>query len=253
MSKLLSIRMDDREKKLMNFSSKMTRTPVSKLVSDYILDGARISLGSAILFHMDRTTIFSREAYNKFMRFLRSSRSSDSGSPDEYENLFELSPGIIWDFFDLISEQKAKKRLRSIFEGVEIGEDLDYMEPKLIEDLCRTIGSAYVSEGGSLNKLDRKLALKVCFHQLMHLHYRNNARGTVKTLNSQWYTNRNSLSRMEDDLITRYEKRMERRVVEAVEVRDKDERERRALPPSDQVTAKVISERPKRKKKKIRK
>ena len=249
MSKLLSIRLDERDKKLMNFSSKITRTPISKLLSPFILDGASISLGAAILFHMDRTTIFSKDAYGKFLDFLLSRGSIEAHTEDDYEVMFGSSPRIIWDFFEIISDQKIGSRVQSIFEEVDVGDDINYMEPHLMEELCRSIGTTYVTEGGSLSRLDQKLALKACFHEMLHLHYKNNAKGTVKALNSQWYTNRNRISELEEELIRRYEKRIEKRVVEAVEVEGEPVK---ALPPSDQVVAKVISERPRKRKKKIR-
>lgn len=259
MGNLFTVRLEDREKEVMNFSSKLSRMPVSKVINPFLHEGARSALGAALLFQIDRSTIVQKQMYRQFIDLIIDPVRMTPGLPEEgsFEQMFKCTPRIVWDFFDLIKEAKVRQKLVAIMKGVEFHEEIDFIDPRALRFISYHLGDQYVTQGGSLSRMDYHLATKTFFHIMLHSYYRNNASGTSKSLSSQWYTHQDIISRIEEELIDRYEKKVRTKVVEAIEVTTESETEavpaagRPALPPSEQVVARVISE--EKRKKKIRK
>jgi hypothetical protein len=244
MTSLLSIRMESREKEIINFSSKLSRAPISKVLGPFITEGSRIALGAVIIFHIDRSSIYRRSSFNSFLDLLRNSpsREGDLVFDREYERMYSATPRIIWDFFELIHEGKTSERFEKLFKGISFEHGVDYVTPLLLRELCYRLSESYVNNGGSLKRLDYDIAIRNLFDLMLNLHYRNCARGTSKALNTQWYTRQDKVSDLVDEIVSKYYKRMEKRVVEAIEVEEGE------VISSGEVEARVISEKPKRKK-----
>ncbi|MGA1821124.1 MAG: hypothetical protein ACMUIG_01195 [Thermoplasmatota archaeon] len=255
MGNLFTVRLEDKDKEVMNFSSKLSRMPVSKVINPFLKEGARSALGAALLFQIDRSTIVQKQMYRNFLDLIVDPIRLTPGMSDEgsFEEMFKCTPRIVWDFFDLIKEAKVRQKLSAVMKDIEFREEIDFIDTRSLRYISHQLGDIYVTMGGSLSRMDYHLATKTFFHIMLHSYYRNNASGTSKALSSQWYTHQDTVSKIEDELIERYERKVSTKVVEAIEVpveskiRKPPEAEVLALPPSEQVVAKVIAERKKKK------
>lgn len=220
MGDLLSIRLDRTDKEVLSFTSRMTETPASKVIGPFLSEGIRISQGSLIMFQIDRSTLFRKERYLSFVRMLiEPSRAGSSLMLDrDPEIVHSLTPRIIWEFFDLLSEERVIQKFSATFEGIEIQRDMGYVSAPFLRTLTYHLGESYISASGSLERLDYQRATSLYFHLMLHYFYRFNAKGTAKALNTQWYTHQAVIQKIEDAMMKKYSEKIRLSVVEAIVV-----------------------------------
>ncbi|MFO8050105.1 MAG: hypothetical protein R6V01_00190 [Thermoplasmatota archaeon] len=247
MSDLLTIRLPENEKDALAFSSHLSEMPVSKVILPFISEGVHISLGALLLHRIDRSTVFRRENYERFIDMIVGSTSGvgalSEGVPEDFH---EILPRIVWNFFELMSETKAVQRINSDFDDVEVTMDTTFILPDSIKSLCRSIGASYLSFGGSLDSMNYQLANDIFFKKMLHMFYKANARGTSRALSTQWYANQSLISKLAGEMNDRYMEHTGGRSFEAIEVTGKKKRGRpakkkkRSLPAGPQLIAREI-------------
>ncbi|MGA1819480.1 MAG: hypothetical protein ACMUHU_00575 [Thermoplasmatota archaeon] len=248
MSELLTLRMAENEKEALALSSRLSGMPISKVIMPFISEGAKVSLGAALLFRID-TNVFKRDHFEDFIDLLQGTiKGGGSIFPaavlDEHPNLI---PRIIWDFFDLLVSTKAVQRMNAALEDVHIDMDTGFVNPEFLKVLCHSIGDSYLSMGGGLDSMNYQLAQELFFHRMLHFFYRANAKGTARALSTQWYSKGDLVSKIVGDMNDQYNERTESRVVEAIVVSAPQKKRgrprkkaKRALPPVKGVVAKEL-------------
>jgi len=222
MTELLSIRVNGTTKSSLNLSSNLTEMPISKVLGPFLEESARIALGSAVMFQIDRAGIFQRERFERFVTLLLEPKISGSSLMADLgmEDIRAYSPQIIWDFLELITEEEEKGDFSSIFENIELSSGF-FISTPFLRSITYDLGSVYIASGVGLDKLDYGTATREFFHLMMKHYYRYNARGTAKAINSQWYTHQKDVRRVEAELLDRYLQRTKKRVVQAIVVTEK--------------------------------
>jgi hypothetical protein len=197
MADIMTIRLKDRDKEMLSFSSKMTAIPASKLLYPFISEAIRINLGATLLFYVDRNTPYQRARYERFVEDLKDHESSQQvETPPSMETTQESTPRIVLDFFWMFREVKAADRIES------------------------TLGDIYVSRGLSLSKIEVDQARRIFFHLMTSHLYRNNAKGTARAISAKWYSHQDLVNKLVDEMVSRYELRYPAKVVDAIEVRE---------------------------------
>ena len=248
MTELLTLRMADNEKEALALSSRLSGMPISKVIMPFISEGSKVSLGAALLFRID-TNVFKRDHFEEFIGLLQGGfKGGGNIFPttilDEHP---DLVPRIIWDFFDLLVTTKAVSRLNSSLEEVHLDMDTGFVNPEFLKVLCHSIGDSYLSMGAALDSMNYQLAQELFFHRMLHFFYRANAKGTARSLSTQWYSKGDLVSKIVKDMNDQYNERMEVRVVEAIVVSAPQKKRgrprkkaKRALPPVKGVVAKEL-------------
>ncbi len=220
MTALMSIRLQEAEKDALALSSLLSEMPVSKLISPFLNEGTKIALGGVLIYHIDRTLIFKRDGFERFIDLLMepantSGPFSVQKGPDEVHGMV---PKIIWDFFDLLTETKAVQRLNSAMEGVALEMDASFVTPAYLRSFCYTLGDTYISSGGSLERMDYQKATDIFFRRMLHSFYKANARGTARALSTQVYAHSDLLDKLSKELRDLYFERTRSGVLQAIEV-----------------------------------
>ncbi|MEA3557651.1 MAG: hypothetical protein U9R75_00180 [Candidatus Thermoplasmatota archaeon] len=248
MSSLLTIRLQEKEKEALALASNLNEMPVSKTISPFISEGVKISLGAVLIHRIDRSSVFRKDTYAKFIEIMMGpvNRSPQASGPFT-EDTHEKIPGIIWNFFDLMNETKCLQRINSTLEDIKIEMDTTFVTPENLRSLCFAVGDSYLSFGGPLTTMNYPLANEIFFKKMLYMLYRNNARGTVKALSTQWYANQDMLSKLAGEMNDMYVGRTRSGVVEAIEVtgkvkkkRGRPARKKKALPPGSHIIAREI-------------
>ncbi|MBN1390348.1 MAG: hypothetical protein JXA22_06880 [Candidatus Thermoplasmatota archaeon] len=219
MSELLSIRLQENEKEALALSSQLSGMPVSKVIMPFISEGAKVSLGAALLFRID-TNVYRRDHFEDFMELVHRPLKTggqlfSSAIVDHHQNQV---PKIIWDFFEMLFETRAVSRLNSSLEEVLLETDTSYVTSEFLGTLCYSIGDTYLSMGGSLDSMNYQLASEVFFHRMVYFFYRSNAKGTAKALSTQWYSKGDLVSKIVGEMNDRYNERTGSSVLEAIVV-----------------------------------
>ena len=248
MSDLLTLRVPGSEKEALAFSSNLSGMPVSKVIMPFIAEGVKVSLGAALLFRIG-TNVYKRDRFEDFIDLLQEPTKKGTSvfspvGPEEFQNLV---PRVVWDFFELLNTTKAVSRLNATLEEVEVEMDTNFITPDLLRTLCYNIGDSYLSMGGNLDSMNFQLANEIFFHRMLHFFYWSNAKGTQRSLSTQWYSKGELVSKIVGEMNDIYSQKAGARVMEAIVVsapkkkrgRPK-KKKRKALPPGPQVVAKEI-------------
>ena len=248
MGELLTLRLEEKDKNALALASNLSELPISKVIIPFIEEGTRISLGSILLFHIDRSKVFNKRDLSNFTTMIMEPTRTGEGmirrSPDEVRN---LSPRVVWDFFDLISEARIVKRLEEVMEEISIGMDPSYVTPYFLRTLCFKMGEEYLSSGGSLERLDYQLASEIFYSTMLSDFYRYNAQGTERALTSQLYTHQGMMKDLSKEMVDRYFERTRQRKFQAIEMaapakkRGRPPKKNRKSRPPAKVVAKEIS------------
>jgi hypothetical protein len=249
MTDLLTIRLPNNEKEALDFASHLSGMPVSKVILPYISEGTKVSLGALLLFRID-TIVYKKDRLLSFTELIMGPTKKGSPlfsaiGPEEYQSTV---PKIIWDFFDLLAETRAISRINVAFEDVQVEIGTDFINPEFLKTLCYTIGDTYLSMGGSLESMNYQLANEIFFQKMAYFFYYANAKGTAKSLTTQWYTHGEVISKILGEMNDRYVERSGSRVMEAIVVSGQKrsrgrprKKKKKALPPAGpQVVAKEI-------------
>jgi hypothetical protein len=214
----------------------------------FIDEGIRISLGSILLFHTDRSKVFDRRDLSGFTGMMLDPTRSGEGiirrTPEEVR---KISPRVVWDFFDLLAQGKIPKRLEEAMDDVSIGMDPSYVTPAFLRTLCYKMGEDYLAGGGSMERLDYQLASEIFFSNMLESYFRYNAQGTERALSTQMYTHQSLFKEVSREMVDRYFERTRQRKFQAIEMASSPKKrgrppkkKRKALPPG-RVVAKEIS------------
>ena len=227
MKGLFTIRLKDRDKEAISLSSKITGIPTSKMLYPFIDEGLRINLGASLLYLIDRSAPFNRGKFERFMDHIRSSKGQQMDPVDGREDIqpSDISPRVIIDYIWIMREIRLHQRLEQAMEGIQLSPELDCIELNVLRRLSRDLGERYITSGSPLNRLDAPGATRMFFSLMTEAYYRHNARGTLKTLNTRWYGNQDLISKLVEEMASRYEHKYPARVVEAIEVNDQISRE----------------------------
>ena len=222
MKGLLTIRLKERDKGSISLASRLTGIPSSKMLYPFIEEALRTNLGASLLYMIDRSAPFNRRHFERFMGALRYanglSNERDEGSvPGNYA---DITPRVVIDYVLIMREKGLQQKLENAMEGVQISPDMDYIDLVFLSRICRDMGDRYIISGLPLDRLDAKGATRLFFSLMTESYYRNKARGTMKVLNARWYGNQELISKLVEDMASRYEQRYPARVVEAIEVND---------------------------------
>jgi hypothetical protein len=228
-------------------TSHLSGMPVSKVIMPFITEGAKVSLGAALLFRIG-TNVYKRDRFEDFIDLLQEPTKKgpsifSSMGPVELQNVV---PKVIWDFFDLLVSTRAINRLNTVLEDVEIELDTSFISPDLLRSLCYAIGDSYLSMGGSLGSMNYQLVIEIFFHKMLHFFYWSNAKGTQKALSTQWYARGDTVSKIVGEMNDQYNEKTGAKVLEAIVVsapnkkRGRPKKKRKALPPGSQVVAKEL-------------
>jgi hypothetical protein len=248
MSDLLTLRVPGNEKEALAFSSHLSGMPVSKVIMPFLAEGAKVSLGASLLFRIG-TNVYKRDRFEDFIDLLLEPTKKGTSifspvGPEEFQNLV---PRVVWDFFDLLISTKAVSRLNATLEEVEVEMDTNFITPDLLRALCYNIGDSYLSMGGSLDSMNYQLANEIFFHRMLHFFYWSNAKGTQRSLSTQWYAKGEMISKIVGEMNEFYSERTGSRVMEAIVVSAPSKKrgrpkkkKRKALPPGPQVMAKEL-------------
>lgn len=220
MKNLLTLRLDDKDKQALALSSLLSEMPISKLIVPYIEEGTKVSLGSILLYHIDRSQTFDRRALESFTSLLMEpTRTGHSGIQERgLEDMKRRTPRVVWDFFELLSENRILERLNGAFDEVTIGMDANYVDPAFLRAFCYSLGEDYISSGGNLEKLDFQLCSSIFFNNMIMEFYRHNASGTARALSSELYAHTNLMKEMATEIGRSYSERTATRKFQAIVV-----------------------------------
>ncbi len=243
--------MEEKDKKALALSSNLSELPISRVISPFIEEGIRISLGSILLFHIDRSKVFDRRDLSNFTVMILEPTRTGEGmirrGPDEVR---KISPRVVWDFFDLLAEGRVLKRLEEVMDDVKIGMDPSYVTPSFLRTLCYKLGEDYLSSGGSMERLDYQLASEIFYSSMLEDFYRYNALGTERALSSQLYTHQGLMKELSREMVDRYFERTRQRKFQAIELasppktRGRPPKKRiKALPPGKVVAKEMTDDR----------
>jgi hypothetical protein len=217
-SNLLTMRLKDREKDILSFTSRITAIPTSKMLHPFVSEAVKLNLGAAILFHIDRSSNFQRKKFEKFISRIWSGEDHETGDPTVGAE--GISPRIVTDFYWMFMEVKGTERLTQAMGDIEIATDLSFLDTNFLRGLCILLGDAYISKGYSMTKFETDPARRLFFAIMLGHYYRTNARGTARALTTKWYGYQDLVGKIVDDMCNRYELRYPTKVVEAIEVRE---------------------------------
>lgn len=248
MSDLLTLRVPGNEKDALALSSHLSGMPVSKVIMPFLTEGAKVSLGAALLFRIG-TNVYKRDRFEDFIDLLQEPTKKGTSifapiGPAEFQNVV---PRVVWDFFDLLVTTRTVQRFNTAFEDIEIEMDTSFISPDLLRSLCYSIGDSYLSMGGSLESMNYQLVNEIFFHRMLHIFYWSNAKGTQKALSTHWYAKGDLVSKIVGEMNELYSEKTGARVLEAIVVsapkkkrgRPKKKR-KKALPPGPMVIAKEL-------------
>lgn len=221
MTDVMTMRLKEKDKEMLSFSSKQTGIPSSKLLYPFISEAIRLNLGASILFNIDRNMPFQRGRFERFVESLKGHdpRPRPDGGPD-LEPQQETAPRIMLDFFWMFKEVKGAERLESAMQDVQVSQDMGFLTAPFMRSLCIGLGESYTSRGLSLVRIETDQARRLFFLLMTSHLYSNNAKGTAKALTAKWYSNQDLVNRLVEDMVIRYEARYPTKVVEAIEVRE---------------------------------
>lgn len=218
---IMTIRLKDRDKEMLGFSSKMTAIPASKLLYPFISEAIRINLGASLLLNIDRNQPFQRRRYEQFVDALKDHEDRlQTDAPPSMESIQAETPRVVLDFFWMFREVKAVERLETTMGEIQLSSDMEFLNASFRRTLCIALGDAYISRGLSLSKIEVDQARRIFFYLMTSHFYRNNAKGTAKALSVKWYSHQDLVNRLVDEMVSRYELRYPTKVVDAIEVRE---------------------------------
>jgi hypothetical protein len=220
MGDLLTLRLDEKDKKALAFSSMLSEMPISKVITPFINEGTNISLGGILLYHIDRAGTFDRRTFENFTSMMIEPTRSGTYSvpPRGIEEVQRSSPRVIRDFFEIASEMKVVERMNSTFDEVKVTMDTSFITPPFLRTLCYSLGEDYIRSGASLERLDYQLCLELFFGKMLEFFYHHNATGTVRALSSELYMHQTMLRELSIEMTNRYTERSRTRKFEAIEV-----------------------------------
>jgi hypothetical protein len=244
MTDTMTIRLKDRDKETLAFTSMLTGIPSSKLLYPFLSEGVRVNLGATVLFNIDRNTPYQRARYERFIETLHG-KGVKGHNPDVQTDLApsqETTPRIVLDFFWMFKEVRAAEKMEQAMGEVQFAQDMGFVNVAFLRTLCLSLGEMYVSRGLSLSKIEIDQARRAFFYLMTSYNYQNNARGTGKVLAVKWYTHQDLVNKLVDEMVGRYEMRYPTKVVEAIEVREAipvvpKKHISRTIPPQTRTTA----------------
>jgi hypothetical protein len=222
MTDIMTLRLKDRDKEALYFSSKQTGIPSSKLLYPFISEAIGINLGASILFNLDRNAPYQRARYERFIEMIKTGegRVAASEQPENMEETPEATPRIVLDFFWMMREVKAAERLEQAMGEIQFVQDMGFLTPAFHRSLCLALADMYLSRGLSTSRLEADQARRAFFHIMISHYYRNNAKGTSKSLSTKWYSHQELVNKLVEEMVGKYEMRYPTKVVEAIEVRE---------------------------------
>ncbi len=227
MGDLLTLRMEEKDKRALALSSTLSEMPISKVIMPYLNEGINTSLGGILLFHIDRSMTFDKRSFNNFTSILiEPTRTGAAQTPARGpEDVERTSPRVIWDFFDILSELKVIEKLNNTFEAVTLSMDTSFVTPAFLRALCFRLGEAYIRSGGNLERLDYQLSNELFFKMMLDEFYQFNATGTTRSLRSELYMHQTRIKDLSLEMVNCYSERSKTRKFQAIEVAS-DERKR---------------------------
>lgn len=172
-----------REKQAMDFVSRETGMPLSRIFYPTVHRAVEAALGRVLI---DRV---------------------DNGRPADGMPILPVEPGagtpqIFRDFGHLIEGHTDK--FSAIFPMFNFSFNLTFIEDVSVEDISRHIGREYLENGEPFDRIDAGEARLRLFRLLLHEFYRTSAIGPIVDLEEAWRTRKAEIDTLAAILVKEY-------------------------------------------------
>jgi hypothetical protein len=221
---LFAIKLLHHEKAAMDFSAKECDITLSKMYYPYINDGIHDWLGITMLFKLDINNHMPIERYISYFEKNLSSKSEGPSAVGADAQLRELGPiskevpPIILTFLTILEKKEVQQRLTALFPKIEFQSSEVFLGSLRLKELVRDLGRQYLQRCTDFKKSDFNLMKEIYFSMMLKEYFRSTAVGSLKTLQSEWYSKRASINAMRNILIKEYNSLFTTKPIEAIQL-----------------------------------
>ncbi len=212
--KHLGIKISKVEKEALDFISQRSHVTRSKLLYPEMRKIICRDLGVALMYLLGYSKKSDLEDMKRLLLFTDLKKESI--------HLYKLPPSI-HTFLRILSEKKVWKRFENLFDDIKFKkihpqEELEHVIELDILDIAEHLGTRYTELSGSLESIDMKLSKKILFERVLWDIYFHLSVSPARETEKQWYLGRSKVRSFQKTLVNRYDKIMQKKPVEVVEV-----------------------------------
>lgn len=221
---LFAIKLLQHEKAAMDFTAKECDITLSKMYYPFIADGINDWLGITMLFKLDINNHMPVERYIAYFDKTVSMKSGAPAAAPEDAQLRELGPiskevpPIILTFLSILEKKEVQQRMTALFPKIEFQSSEVFLGSLRMKDLVRDLGRQYLQRCTDFKKADFNLMKEIYFSMMLKEYFRSTAVGSLKTLQSEWYSKRASINAMRNILIKEYNALFTTKPLEAIQL-----------------------------------
>lgn len=222
---LFAIKLLQHEKAAMDFTAKECDMTLSKMYYPSIMEGIHDWLGITVLFKLDINNHLPIERYIAY--FDQTLASKPDGTPAESEtgvHLREIGPiskevpPIILTFLTILEKKEVQQRMTTLFPKIEFQSSEVFLGSLRLRDLINELGRQYLQKCTDFKKADFNLMKDIYFSMMLKEYFRSTAVGSLRTLQSEWYSKRASINAMRNILIKEYNSLFTTKPIEAIQL-----------------------------------
>lgn len=196
----------------MEFISKESAHPLSKIYYADIEDSTSLYLGAVLMHNLDITNIMEKTDIRELKNLKHLS---------EYFTKKNITP--IKKFISIMDNPENQNRFKSIFPGIKIGQTLFSYENINLQKLCKYLGSRYLAMNMNISSLEFEVLKDFFFEKMLKSYFDVMAVGTISQLELEWEQGQGKLEMFKRELLREFDKTFKSLIVEPIIIEESED------------------------------
>jgi len=207
--KIFALKVPSKLKRTMEFISKESGHPLSKIYYRDIEDSTNLYLGIVLMHNLDISNITEKTDIRELKNLSHMS---------EYFTKKNITP--IKKFISIMDSAENQNRFKSIFPGIKMAQVFFSYENIGVKDLCKYLGSRYFAMNKNISSLEFDALRDFFFDKMLKAYFDVMAVGTLSQLEREWERGQGKLELLKRELMREFDETFKSLIVEPIVVEE---------------------------------
>ena len=209
--KIFALKVSSKLKRTMEFISRESGHPLSRIYYRDIEDSTGLFLGAVLMHNLDITNIMEKTNIREFKNLSHMS---------EYFTKKNITP--IKKFISIMESPENQNRFKSIFPGIKMAQVFFSYENIAVKDICKYLGSRYLAMNKNISSLEFEAIKDFFFQKMLKAYFDVMAVGTLSQLEMEWEQGQGKLELFKRELMREFDKTFKSLIVEPIIVEESE-------------------------------